>query len=167
VTPRQLEYIQHRAAGIQPTAAARAAGYAAKSAKVSACRMEADPAIAAAIEAARQGQQADEPCNDTPLQIAQHQIEQHQQGQQQDGAGPAYDAEGYLQAVVAGAVPPDPVRVSAARTLIAYEKARQRAPVKSPPPRQLAAQDKVATERELLDAWAEKAAEVRARMGRT
>jgi len=162
MTPRQLEYIRHRAAGIQPTAAARAAGYASASAKVSACRMEADPAIVEAIEAARQGQQAPQQSDVAHQQIEQHQIEQHQQ----PAEAPAFDAQGYLAAVVAGTVPPDPVRVSAARTLIAYEKARQRAPVKSPPPKQLAEHDKQAEERAMLDAWAEKAAAVRARLGR-
>lgn len=151
MTPRQLEYIRHRAAGLPPTSAARAAGYAEASAKVSACRMEANPEIAAAIEAARQDRQEERPAAGEDASEA-----------------PAYiDAESYLMGVVQGLTPPDPVRVSAARALIQYQKARQRAPVKSPPPKQLAEHDKQAEERALLDQWAEKAAEVRARLGRS
>jgi hypothetical protein len=56
--------------------------------------------------------------------------------------------------------------VSAARALIQYQKARQRAPVKSPPPRQLAENPARTEERDMLDAWAEKAAAVRARLAR-
>lgn len=47
------------------------------------------------------------------------------------------DAESYLLAVVQGRTSPDAVRVQAAKTLIAYQKAKQRAPVKSKTPGQL------------------------------
>ena len=47
------------------------------------------------------------------------------------------DAEAYLLAVVQGRTPPDAVRVTAAKTLIAYQKAKQRAPIKSPAPTEL------------------------------
>lgn len=76
------------------------------------------------------------------------------------------DAEGYLAAVVNGTEPADAVRVSAARALIQYQKPRQRAPVPSPTPKKRASMDKAADENALLDAWAKKAAAIRARMGR-
>ena len=47
------------------------------------------------------------------------------------------DAESYLRAVVMGLTLPDAVRVAAAKCLISYEKAKQRAPVKSPAPAEL------------------------------
>lgn len=144
MTPRQLEYIQHRAAGIQPTRAAIAAGYAEASAKVSASRMEARQDVREAIEAARK---AAPPATSAPPAEFQ-------------------DAESYLQAVVLGTTPPDPVRVSAARALIQYQTAKKRAPVASPPPKQLAQREEITDETAARDAWARKSAEVRARLSR-
>ncbi|PIV89413.1 MAG: hypothetical protein COW48_00645 [Hydrogenophilales bacterium CG17_big_fil_post_rev_8_21_14_2_50_63_12] len=144
MTPRQLDYIQHRAAGMQPTKAAIAAGYAEASAAVTASRMEHRQDVREAIEAARG---AAAPATAAPPAEFQ-------------------DAEGYLQAVVLGTTPADPVRVSAARTLIQYQTARQRAPVASPPPRQLAQSEEIADESAARKAWAMKSAQVRARLSR-
>ncbi|OPZ66675.1 MAG: hypothetical protein BWY84_00058 [Candidatus Aerophobetes bacterium ADurb.Bin490] len=47
------------------------------------------------------------------------------------------DAESYLLAVVQGRAIPDAVRVQAAKSLIAYQTAKKRAPVKSPAPAKL------------------------------
>lgn len=47
------------------------------------------------------------------------------------------DAESYLLAVVQGRAIPDAVRVQAAKSLIAYQTAKKRAPVKSLPPAKL------------------------------
>lgn len=46
-------------------------------------------------------------------------------------------SQDYLLAVVQGLTIPDAVRVQAAKTLIAYETAKKRAPVKSPSPSKL------------------------------
>lgn len=117
MTPRQTAYVAHRAAGLGQEQAALAAGYAESSAKVIASRMEKLPAIRAAIDAARKAAKAGHA----------------------DDAPPEFEgAEDYLLAVVKGLVPPDPVRVGAARALLPYVKARQRAPVKSRPPKELA-----------------------------
>lgn len=144
MTPRQFDYIQRRAAGIQPTRAAIAAGYAEASAAVTASRMEARQDVREAIEAAREAAPA---ATTTP---------------------PAEfrDAESYLEAVVLGTTPPDPVRVAAARALIQYQTAKKRAPVASPPPKQLAQRADLSDESAARQAWAEKAAEVRARHNR-
>ena len=141
MTPRQVSYIQHRAAGRGQASAAIAAGYAKSSAKVIASRMEKLPAIRDAINEA--------------LNEAQTVL-----GAPQEFHG----AEDYLLAVVQGTVPPDPVRVGAARALLPYLKARQRAPLKGETPKQLDAHNKLAGEQELLDQWAAKAAQVRARL---
>jgi hypothetical protein len=69
--------------------------------------------------------------------------------------------------VVQGVAAPDPVRVGAARALLPFERARQRAPKKSASPKAMQEADVKATEQALLDRGAAKAAEVRKRMGRT
>ena len=76
------------------------------------------------------------------------------------------DAEGYLVAVVQGTVEADPARIQAAKTLIAYQRKRERGPLKGPTPRALDQRDAQAAERQLLDDWARRAAAVRARLGR-
>lgn len=144
MTPKQIEYVKHRAAGLGQARAAVAAGYAASSAKVIASRMERMPEIAASITEAREAARVDQ--KSAPPEFA--------------------NAEDYLVAVVQGTSPPDPLRISAARTLIAYQKGRQRVPVKSATPTQLQASAALADEGELLDQWAEKAAAVRARLKR-
>lgn len=75
-------------------------------------------------------------------------------------------AEDYLAAVVAGTEPADPARISAARGLISYQRAKQRAPVKGATPTQLDRRDAQDTEKERLDAWARTAEKVRARLAR-
>lgn len=143
MTPRQSEYAKHRAAGLGQERAALAAGYAESSAAVVASRMEKNPEIRAAIAEARQTSK----------------------GVPSDAPEPEFaDAESYLLAVVKGQVPPDPVRVGAARALLPYIKGRQRAPVKSASPKQMQASAGLAEDQDLLDAWAQKAAAVRARL---
>lgn len=140
LTGKQVEFARQRAAGLSGTRAALAAGYAKSSARVVACRMQKMPEIQAAIAEARRARAAD---------------------------GPAFEsAESYLSAVVAGREPADPVRVGAARALLPFERARQRAPVKGLAPRELDARDAKAAEKEMLDAWAEKAKRVRERLAR-
>ena len=143
MTPKQTQYIRHRAAGLGQERAAIEAGYAKSSAKVIASRMQKLPAIRAAIAEARKAKQAS------------------------TAAAPEFaDAERYLRAVVQGLTPPDPVRVGAARALLPFERARQRAPLKGPTLRALDRRDAQASEQELLDAWAKKAATVRDRLAR-
>jgi len=73
------------------------------------------------------------------------------------------DAESYLRAVVRGETTPDALRVSAARVLIRYQKAEQRAPVKSPSPGQLRKKTETAIERSNIAEFEEKAAAIRAK----
>lgn len=116
LTPKQLEYARHRASGLGQARAAVEAGYAVGSAKVSASKLEHRPDIQEAIAAAREAGKA---------AGASH--------------GEDYDAEGYLAAVVAGKAVPDPQRIAAAKALLPYLRAKTRAPVKSRPPKELAA----------------------------
>ena len=76
------------------------------------------------------------------------------------------DAESYLLAVVQGKTPPDAVRVQAAKTLIAYQKARQRAPMKSASPTKLHEQSLRSVERAQTLDFEAKAAEIRAKFQR-
>lgn len=71
------------------------------------------------------------------------------------------DAESYLMAVIKGETAPDAVRVGAARTMLAYQKARVRGPVKSPPPAELARKSEAAEEKELAEDFERRAAVVR------
>lgn len=73
------------------------------------------------------------------------------------------DAQSYLLAVVQGTTPPDSVRVQAARTLIQYEQAKKRAPVKSPSPADLHRKTESDIESSVRMEFEEKAAKVRAR----
>ena len=67
------------------------------------------------------------------------------------------DAESYLSAVVRGETPPDAARIMAAKTLIAYQKAKARAPVASLAPEKL----RLKTDRDIEEsAAAEYAAKV-------
>lgn len=116
LTPKQLEYARHRAAGLGQARAAVEAGYAAGSAKVTASKLEHRPDIRAAIDAARQVAKGDT-ANDAEPEFA--------------------GAEDYLLAVIQGKAPPDPVRVGAARALLPYLNARKRAPLKSRTSKQL------------------------------
>lgn len=83
-----------------------------------------------------------------------------------DRSGQAFfdDAEAYLVAVVQGRTEPDAVRVQAARTLIQYEKARQRAPVKSLPPRKLHEKTERDVEKSRFADFERESAKVRARL---
>jgi len=143
MTPKQCKYIECRVSGLGQAQAAVKAGYAKSSAKVIASRMEKLPAIRQAIDEGL---------------AAKHTL--------QDETPEFDDAQSYLAAVVKGLTPPDPVRVGAARALLPFERARQRAPVKSATPRQLNQSAALAEEQVLLDEWAEKAAAVRARLKR-
>lgn len=146
MTPKQITYVQHRAAGMSQARAAIAAGYATGSAKVIASRMEKMPSIRAAIDTARKMAKGDQP-DDVPQEF---------QG-----------AEDYLLAVVRGTAPPDPVRVGAARALLPFTKGRQRAPVRSATPKQMQASAARAEDQDMLDKWEQRAAAVRAKMKRT
>lgn len=75
-------------------------------------------------------------------------------------------AEAYLTAVVRGETPPDAVRVQAAKTLIAYEKAKQRAPVKSPSPKQLRKKTELDIQKAVASEFEKKAEEIRAKYRR-
>lgn len=68
----------------------------------------------------------------------------------------------YLADVAAGIEPPNRDRIAAARALLPYQAPRQRAPVKSPTPRELQRKTAAATESD----WNAKSAEIRARLGR-
>ncbi len=143
MTPRQTAYIKHRVAGLGQAQAAIKAGYAKSSAKISACRMEKLPAIRAAIDAARKAAKGDHA----------------------DDAPPEFEgAEDYLLAVVKGLVPPDPVRVGAARALLPYMAPRKRATARSATPKQMQASAAHSEDRDARAAWAAKSAAVRARL---
>jgi hypothetical protein len=143
MTPKQRLYVERRAAGMGQERAALEAGYAKGSAKVSASRMERDPAIRKAIDDAR------EAARGGPGEPRQYE-----------------DPESYLSAVVAGAEPPDPVRVGAARALLPFFAPRRRATKKSAAPRDLQGMEAATAEGNRRDAWDEKAARVRARFRR-
>ncbi len=76
-------------------------------------------------------------------------------------------AEDYLRAVVRGDVAPDAIRVAAAKALIAYERAKQRAPVKSLSPGQLRAKTEMAIEESNVAEFHAKAAEILKKYRRT
>ena len=71
------------------------------------------------------------------------------------------DAESYLLAVVQGRAIPDAVRVQAAKSLIAYQTAKKRAPVKSPPPAKLQAQTAKDIEKSNINEFEKQAAIIR------
>jgi hypothetical protein len=73
------------------------------------------------------------------------------------------DAESYLLAVVRGLTAPDAVRVQAAKTLIGYQQAKQRAPVKSRTPSQLHEQAVLSVEKAADEKFEKKAAKIRAK----
>ena len=70
------------------------------------------------------------------------------------------DAESYLMAVVQGRTSPDAVRVQAAKTLICYQQAKQRAPVKSKAPSQLHKQSISSVQRAASDEFEKKKAKI-------
>lgn len=75
-------------------------------------------------------------------------------------------AEDYLLAVVQGRVTPDAVRVQAAKTLIAYQKAKQRAKVESPSPKKLREKTQRDMATAVVDDFERKAAKVRAKLAK-
>lgn len=81
--------------------------------------------------------------------------------------GQVFDtAEAYLEAVVAGTIAPDAVRVQAAKTLIAYQTAKQRPKKASLTPTQMAVKEVRAIEDAVAAEFEAKAAEIRARHAR-
>lgn len=77
---------------------------------------------------------------------------------------PIYEtAEDYLRAVVAGTVAPDAVRVQAAKCLISYQAAKQRAPKRSLSPAKMAERETRDVENAVAAEFEKKAAEIRAR----
>lgn len=72
-------------------------------------------------------------------------------------------AEAFLSAVVAGTEPADPVRVQAAKALLAYQAPRRRAPVKSPSHADLARHGELAAEAEAVEDFERKATAIRAK----
>lgn len=81
---------------------------------------------------------------------------------QREPTGTQYEtAEAYLWAVVAGTEPPDPVRVQAAKSLMAYQQPKQRAKPISKTPTELANQNERSTEHQTQEAWRQKAEAIR------
>ena len=70
-------------------------------------------------------------------------------------------AEEYLQAVVSGVEPPDPVRVQAAKSLMAYQQPKQRAKPLSKTPTQLHHQNKASAEAAAQEDWRRRSEEIR------
>lgn len=73
------------------------------------------------------------------------------------------DALTYLEAIVRGDEPADPLRVAAARVVLPYQLPKARGPVESPAPRELARKVRHDAQRDLADDWARKAEAVRAK----
>lgn len=73
------------------------------------------------------------------------------------------NAEAFLEAVVAGVEPADPVRVQAAKALLAYQAPRKRAPAKSPRPAELQHRAAQAEESAVVSDFQVRAAEIRAK----
>jgi len=70
-------------------------------------------------------------------------------------------AQDYLEAVVKGLITPDSVRVGAAKVLIQYEKAKQRAPVKNLPPEKLRTKTERDVEKSINEDFEKQAAMIR------
>lgn len=71
------------------------------------------------------------------------------------------DAESYLLAVVQGRAIPDAVRVQAAKSLIAYQTAKKRAPVKSLEPAKLREKTAKDIEKSKINEFEKQAAKIR------
>ena len=146
LTEKQREYARHRAAGLPPTAAARAAGYRGKGVKVTASRLDRNPKIRAAIEEARQAARG---------------------ARTKAGGRPRYDPEGYLRAVIAGSTPADPIRVSAAKALLPFLEPRRRLRKGNAiSPREQEHLEEIAAEREAEEAWEETVERIKSRMAK-
>ena len=74
------------------------------------------------------------------------------------------DAESYLLAVVQGLTSPDAVRVGAAKVLIAYQRAKQRAPTKSPAPNKLVELSERSVEKTIQEDFEAKAIKTREKL---
>jgi phage terminase small subunit len=136
LTLKQIEYVKYRIKGFSQSSAAVEAGYSESSASGIAHRMESNPKISKAIADGRvAAEQSASPVKEPEFD----------------------DAESYLEAVVRGSIAPDMRRISAAKTLIAYQRARERAPVKAKSPSQMRSSNALQTSRE----WAEKSAAIR------
>jgi hypothetical protein len=72
-------------------------------------------------------------------------------------------AEEYLQRVVSGQEQPDAVRTRAALGLIRYQQPAQRAPLPTPPARELSQKAVRAVDKVVADEFEKRAAEIRAR----
>lgn len=81
---------------------------------------------------------------------------------QRESTGAQYEtAEQYLAAVVAGTEPPDPIRVQAAKSLMAYQQPKQRAKPISKTPTELARHNERSAEQQEQEAWRLKAEAIR------
>ena len=74
------------------------------------------------------------------------------------------DAESYLLAVVRGETIPDAIRVAAAKCLISYTKAKQRAPTKSPAPSKLLELSERSVEKSIQEDFEAKAIKTREKL---
>jgi hypothetical protein len=79
---------------------------------------------------------------------------------------PDVAALAYLADVAAGIARPNRDRISAARAVLPYQAPRQRAPVKSPPPKDLQTKTDLSQQRETRGDWDRKVVEIRSRLGR-
>lgn len=81
---------------------------------------------------------------------------------QRKPSGDQYEtAEEYLQAVVAGTEPPDPVRVQAAKSLLAYQLPKRRAKPVSKTPTQMQRQNDLSAEAEARAEWRRRSEEIK------
>jgi len=78
-----------------------------------------------------------------------------------DGEVQIQNAEHYLELVVTGQVVPDSLRIQAARSLLAYQRPKQRSHFPSLPPKQLAKKAARAEEQALEDEFQAKAKKIR------
>jgi hypothetical protein len=83
-----------------------------------------------------------------------------------EGVNRYVDALTYLEAVVRGDEPADGLRIAAAKVVLPYQAPKQRAPVESPPPKALRAQQTRSTEADINTDWSRRAEEVRKRLAK-
>ena len=76
-------------------------------------------------------------------------------------------AEAYLEAIVKGDIAPDALRIQAAKSLLAYQAPKKRVKVKSPPPAEIRRKEISSIEQATLSDFEEKAAQIRAKLGRS
>lgn len=107
-----------------------------------------------------------------PKKYAQREMFGHPSGKSTDTQADStrvYDtAEAYLAAVAQGIESPDPARISAAKALLPYQNSRTRAPLAAASkPKALQAAKRADDQSSAQEQWRQKAAEIRARHGRT